>query len=300
MNWAYKISLGAFLLATTIWLFSFQDTKISEQAEEDIKNLTRDYIQAFNEHDADKLANFWDDKARYTNLSTRETLQGKDEITNYFRDDLKDSTDSKLNIIIENIKLDDTGKAIEKGTAVTTFKDMPEQKSAFIAEWTYVNDAWKLQKVLEVDLQNPPTHYEQLKDLEWLVGKWNGKHEYSELSLNADWKENKNFLMQNFNINVLGQKNLDLKQIIGWDPLRKQVRSWMIDSDGGFGEGFWNKVDDHWYVSMSFILPDGRKASATHIYKKVDNNTFTFASQDRDVDGKILPNVKPFTINKVQ
>jgi hypothetical protein len=41
-------------------------------------------------------------------------------------------------------------------------------------------------------------------------------------------------------------------------------------------------------------LPDGRKASATNIYTIVDDNTFTWKSVSREVDGEFLPNVEEF------
>ncbi len=300
MNWAYKISIAALVLITTVGLFSFQETKQSNFDAAGIKDQTNSYVKAFNERDPKKLLSLWAPQAIYVNLSTHERFQGIDEISSYFNEQLKNSADSKLNIEIESIELDQSGKVIEKGTAITTSNNEPDKKSAFVAEWTHVNDSWKLQKVLEIDIETPPSHYEQLKELAWLVGKWAGEHEYADLILNVEWDENKNFLLQNFTVDVLGRKNLDGKQIIGWDPIRKKIRTWMIDSDGGFGEGFWTKQGDDWYVGMSYVLPDGRRASATHVYKKVDNHTFTFAAEDRDVDGQILPNLKSFTITKVQ
>jgi hypothetical protein len=38
-------------------------------------------------------------------------------------------------------------------------------------------------------------------------------------------------------------------------------------------------------------LPDGRKSSAVNILTKVDDNTFTWQSIQRYVDGELLPNV---------
>jgi len=32
-------------------------------------------------------------------------------------------------------------------------------------------------------------------------------------------------------------------QIIGWGPAAKQMRSWVFDSDGGFGTVIWSKKD---------------------------------------------------------
>ena len=88
--------------------------------------------------------------------------------------------------------------------------------------------------------------------------------------------------------------DLEGTQIVGWDPAAGTIRSWMFDSDGGFGEGVWSKKGNSWIVKFSQVLPDGRKASATNIYTIVDDNTFTWKSVGREVDGEFLPNVDEF------
>ena len=80
---------------------------------------------------------------------------------------------------------------------------------------------------------------------------------------------------------------LEGTQVIGWDPAADTIRSWMFDSDGGFGEGTWSKKDNSWIVKFNQVLPDGRKASATNIYTIVDGNTFTWKSIGRKVDGRV-------------
>lgn len=294
MSWLYKI---------TLVLVSFPFISYSEipsaTDEASIKNVTSDYVQAFNQHDADKLTSLWAPDANYVNLTTHETLQGEEEIKRYFDNQLKDKRDSILEITIDNIQFNQQGNAIEKGTAIVKVKDQPENKSFFLAELTRTNNTWALQKVIELEDIPPSLPNKQLKDLDWLLGKWKSQTEYADLSLNIEWGENKHFLSQNFIVTVLEQKIIDGKQIIGWDPINKKVFSWMIDSDGGYGESSWRQQGEQWYVSLSFTLSDGRRASATHIYKKIDENTFTFASENRDLDGKILPDIKPITFKKI-
>lgn len=140
------------------------------------------------------------------------------------------------------------------------------------------------------------SHYDHLKDLEWLVGQWIDKENDIEMTLVCRWDKNRNFLIQNFVTKILNQEEIEGQQIIGWDPTEKRIRSWVFDSDGGFGESFWSQDDNSWYSTISFTLPDGRRASATHIYTKIDNNTYTFASVTRDVDGKLLPDIGPFKV----
>jgi hypothetical protein len=80
-------------------------------------------------------------------------------------------------------------------------------------------------------------------------------------------------------------------QIVGWDPVAKQIRSWVFDSDGGFSEGKWKRKGDRWLIQQVGTLPDGGKSSAVNVLKKVDNNSFTWQSIERSVDGEPLPNV---------
>ena len=92
---------------------------------------------------------------------------------------------------------------------------------------------------------------------------------------------------------------LEGQQIIGWDPVKETIRSWIFDSDGGFGGSLWSKRGDNkWYAHTHFTLADGRKASAMHVYTKINDTTYTFESRARDIDGQLLPNIGPFTVNK--
>jgi hypothetical protein len=106
------------------------------------------------------------------------------------------------------------------------------------------------------------------------------------------WTKNKTFLNYSFKVSAPGVDDLEGTQVIGWDPAAGTIRSWMFDSDGGFGEGVWTKKDNSWIVKFSQVLPDGRKASATNIYALADGNTFTWRSIGRKVDGEFLPNTE--------
>lgn len=279
-------------------LFTF--STLSGQDETGIKNNFSAYQEAFNKRDVSKLKALWAPEAIYQNLTTKEIIQGNDEIADYFEEEFENLGDETLNIASDKMEFPAPGKAIVKGIATTQSKGETQQKSAFVAELSNANGSWVLQKVTEVEIQAPPTHFEQLKELEWLVGKWEGSKDDVDFSIDTAWDENKNFLNQKFSIVMLDQKELTGQQIIGWDDEKKKIRSWLFDSDGGFGEGFWNKDGDSWYVGMTFNLPDGRKGSATQIYKKNDARTYTFAAEDRDIGGKLLPDTQPITITKIQ
>jgi hypothetical protein len=131
------------------------------------------------------------------------------------------------------------------------------------------------------------------------VGEWIDNDDTVNFTSRYAWDKNKNFLTQHFSMAVLDQETIKGQQIIGWDPYLQSIRSWIFDSSGGFGESLWSKQDNQWYAETSYTLPDGGKASATHIYAEVDPNNYTFSSEGRDIDGTVLPNIGPFNVIRV-
>jgi hypothetical protein len=95
---------------------------------------------------------------------------------------------------------------------------------------------------------------------------------------------------------VYGLDGLEGYQIIGWDPLEKKFRSWVYDSDGGFGTGLWSKKGDGWQVAMNYVLSDGSKATAVNIYDKISSDSYNFSSIDRQLDGKKIENIEPVEV----
>jgi hypothetical protein len=141
-----------------------------------------------------------------------------------------------------------------------------------------------------------PSHYEQLKGLEWIVGEWIDRDENSSVHTTCKWTKNKNFISRSFAVSFGDQVNLEGTQVIGWDPSKQVIRSWIFDSDGGFGVGVWSQKGNRWTIRALRVLPDGRKASAVNVLTHVDDNSFTWESTGREVDGELLPNLGPITV----
>ncbi len=148
--------------------------------------------------------------------------------------------------------------------------------------------------------QSIQTHHEELKKLDWLVGQWldQDKDDDLDINLSYSWDEHKNFLTNKFTILSKNKKEMDGKQIIGWDPSTKEIRSWVFDSDGGFGHGIWRQKGDLWIVESAYTLPNGQKASSINIYKKMDDNNYSYESTGRSIDGEFLPDIEPVTITR--
>lgn len=150
----------------------------------------------------------------------------------------------------------------------------------------------------ENDLQASPRPYDKLQDLSWLIGTWEDTDEDTSVERKAAWDDSKNFINEQFAITTLKKKILHGQQIIGWDPVRKEIRSWIFDSDGGFGEAIWQKEGENWNVSTTYTLADGRKASSVYIYSDITPASYTWQSTGRIVEGELLPNIEPVKVVK--
>ncbi len=101
------------------------------------------------------------------------------------------------------------------------------------------------------------------------------------------WTDNGSFLLRSFDVRVKGKPALTGTQRIGWDPLTKQLKSWVFDSNGGHGEGLWMRSGDQWIVKATGVRSDGRVATATQVLTRVSKDTLRWKSIDRTIGSEI-------------
>lgn len=274
-----------------------QNEKPDEKA---IQKIIQAYQEAYNQQDAAKLAALWTSDAIYTNPVTNESAEGREAIENLFKKKFAESKKRHLEVVVKSIEFPTPDEAFENGVMKVIMSDQSAQQAAYQMRYVKENGKWMLDAISEIKLQEPFSNFEQLKDLAWLVGKWQDPDDNILIVFDNRWDKNRNFITQNFQMKIYGQDDIEGKQIIAWDPVKETVRSWVFDSDGGFGDGTWEKVDKSWYATMNYTLGDGRIGSSKNIYTPVDNNSYTFASIEREVDGEILPDLDPVTVEKVE
>ena len=273
----------------------------ADQADDEaaIRKSDDAYVEAYNKQDAKSLAALWSPEAVYVDPETGEESVGREEIEKEFADTFADNKDAKLEIKVNAIKFMSPNVAVESGTArIIRPKDEPDE-STYSALFVKREGKWLLDRVTEEEPPAPPpSNYEHLKDLEWMVGSWidDDKDDDATIQTDCSWTKNKNFMTRSFAVVVGDKVDMSGMQIIGWDPIAKQIRSWIFDSDGGFAEGKWKRKGDRWLIQQAGTLPDGRKSSAVNIIKKVDNDSFTWQTVQRSVDGDVLPDVDEITI----
>lgn len=294
-----KYSKIVLTLLAAVFLAGSGNAQQNEGSEEKaVRNVAQAYQEAYNQQDAAKLTALWASDASYTNPVTGESAEGKEAIEKLFKEKFAEGKKRHLEVEIKSIEFPNADEAIETGVMKVTVSDQPVRQLAYRLEYVKENGKWLLNDFNEIELQEAPSNFEQLKALAWMVGKWEDADDNVQILFDTQWDKYKNFITQHFQMKIYGQDDIEGKQIIAWDPEKELIRSWVFDSDGGFGEGTWEKIDKSWYATMRYTLGDGRIASSKNIYTPVDDHSYTFASVEREVDGDILPDMNPVTIEK--
>jgi uncharacterized protein (TIGR02246 family) len=274
--------------------------QVQRQAESEaaIRKAVEGYVVAFNKRDAKALAALWSPEAVYTNPLSGEEVVGRDAIEKQFIGVFAEVKEAKLEVTTLSINFVSPNVAIEQGTAKVIVPEETPELTQYTAVYVKRGEEWLLDRMTEEGVPNILSHYERLKDLEWMVGSWVDQDEESKVTTECSWTKNNNFLTRSFTVQVGDQIEMAGMQIIGWDPLEKKIRSWVFDSDGGFAEGSWKKQGNQWHIHQTGVLPDGRKSSSVNVITYIDDNTCTLQSVNRVVDGEILPNIDEVQISK--
>jgi hypothetical protein len=148
-------------------------------------------------------------------------------------------------------------------------------------------------------LREWPDEGVSLRDLDWLIGTWQAKNDDTEVRSKYEWDANKNSIRCQFTIKSPG-RNVSATQIIMKDPRSGQLRSWIFEDDGGFGDGEWTRDGKKWVIEASGVEADGGELTAKNIITPVDKDTFIWQSTERTLDDDDLPDILPVKVTRVK
>ena len=159
---------------------------------------------------------------------------------------------------------------------------------------------WYLESVREA-ITVPPTNFEHLQDLAFLIGDWTedvakGGAAKASYSLAAQG----NFLVNTFDLTMQDVSIAGGVQWIGWDTAGKKARSWTFLFNGGFAEAVWAKDANTWKIALTATMRDGKTMTATNVLTKIDADHFSVQFIDRKLDGQPLPDEQAVAMKRVQ
>jgi len=237
-------------------------------------------VKAFNAGKADEVAAMFHPQAEF---SDEEGLvyQGRPAIQELLTKYFAKFPGAKLTLEVESIKV--IGPvAFEEGTRSTVTKDETGMaRVLYSAVRSKIGNEWQIISLRDSADDSDLTPHDLLEPLAWLVGDWVNEGNDAVVRISYRWSDDKNFLLGDFFVSRAGSTVMQSTQRIGWDPLAGKVRSWMFDSDGGFGEGYWTHVDGTWVIKSTAVLPDGQTGSATVTVAPLGNDRYVMKGTDR-------------------
>jgi len=264
-----------------------------------ITDSAKAFVEAFHKGDAKAVAAFWMPDGDYVDQDGR-VLRGRKAIEDAYAELFAAKKGLKLRIDVASIRFPTPDLAIEDGTSAAL---SPDGNAPVRARYNNVlikkNGQWLLASVRESAYADP-SNYEHLRGLDWMIGEWVEENANGPMShISFEWVPSDNFISATRTADYKDASLDNGRQIIGWDPASKQIRSWSFEADGGFGESTWARDGAKWIVKTKATMADGSAVTATSIFTPVDGKTVKWQSKERTVNGKPMPDTKETTMKRV-
>jgi len=272
----------------------------ADQAKEEvaIRASVAAYVVAFNKGDAKAIAAQWAPDAVYSNPMTGEEVTGRKAIEAQLVKIFKDAKETKIEVDVNSIRFLSPSVAIEEGTARVLRPGDEPDVTIYSCMHVKAGGKWLVDRMTEQSESVFRSNYQHLKDLQWMIGTWVDQDGSATIKTTSQWSKNQNFITRRFSVSIDGESDLSGMQLIGWDPVAQNIRSWVFDSDGGFGDSTWKKKENKWVIRSAATLSDGRKASAVKTLTVLDDQTITWQASGRSINGEILPNIDPIRLTR--
>ncbi len=264
--------------------------------EKAIHALLDEFVKAFNAGNAGATADTYTETALVVD-ERGERVEGRAAIRDQYAASFADNPGSTIAIKVDALRFLGPETALEQGRTTITpagGAGAPEI-TRFTAIYVKQGGHWR-QAAVRDELAQDLTPHERLKELEWLVGDWINESEAAVVSTSCGWAKGGHFLDREFTVKTAGQPILSGTQRIGWDPLRQQFKTWIFDSGGGHGEGYFTRTGNQWVVKVEGVGREGKPVSATNIITRQGKDRMSWQSTERTVGGSAVPGIEEFTI----
>jgi uncharacterized protein (TIGR02246 family) len=250
------------------------------------------FSRAFGAGDAKAIGEGFTDDAVVIDPDGEET-RGKAAVTQMYTSSLQENPGLKLETEVAEVRFITPDVArVEGQTRISAGGDAADF-TRFSALMVRKDGQWKSAEIREFTAPaEDVTPYERLKDLEWMVGHWVDESGNNKVESDVRWADNNSYLIRTYTVNVAGEKSASGTMFIGWDPQTGQIKSWVFDSEGGHGEGYWTRTgENEWIVKAQGVLRDGRPNSATQVHTILNKDSVKTDSIDRIIGGQVAPDI---------
>jgi uncharacterized protein (TIGR02246 family) len=267
------------------------DHKRDEKA---IRKLSAEFARALAKGDAKAVAGFWTEEGEYL-ADDGTAFRGRAAIAKAFAAYFAENPKLRVEGRVESVRFVSRDSAVEEGhLRVHKAKEVQPTSRRFSALFVREDGRWRLAL-----LRNWPDEGSALHDLDWLIGTWVAKAGGREVRTTYAWAEGKKFIRARFTIKDKTGTTSGTQRI-GRDPRTGQLRSWLFEDDGGFGEATWSWDGERWVLDATGVEADGSELTATNLLTPRGPDAFTWQSTNRTEDGEEAPDVPPIKVTRVK
>lgn len=247
--------------------------------------------------DAKGLSALWAEDCEYVDIDGTQT-KGRKDLEQRFASVFAAKGIPRMQVATDSVKFLAPSVALAEGRVQREQDGQIHTDSRFSLILVRGADGWLISKASERAFV-ASTNYDYLKPFDWIVGNWTAQNDGTSVNLSAEWVPSKNFILCRYvTTKQTGKTSVDM-QIIGWDPILNQPRSWHFDNTGGFGQGLWSKVNNQWSCEASGVESDGSTTKSRNIFLVNGPDKFSWSSQNRSVNGMAVGDAASLTVQRV-
>ncbi|MDE2508977.1 MAG: SgcJ/EcaC family oxidoreductase [Planctomycetota bacterium] len=264
--------------------------------EKAIAALVAKFTTAFNKGDAAAAAATFTEDALVVD-ETGGRAEGRAAIQGQLASLFEDEPGAKIAIKPTAMRFLSATTAFEEGRTTITpaaASEAPEV-TKFTVVYVKVDGNW-LQAAVRDEPARDLSPHDRLKELQWMVGEWVNESQDAVVDTTCKWSEDGNFLIREFTMKTQGRPVLSGTQRVGWDPLTRRFKTWIFDSEGGHGEGFFTRSGNQWMVKVEGVGNSGQASSATNIITRLGKDRMSWQSTERTLGASAAPGVDEFVV----
>jgi uncharacterized protein (TIGR02246 family) len=298
-TYVFAATIGLLAVAVTGFIIA-QDKPTAQRAAEEqaIREASKAFAQAFQKGDAQAVGAFWTEEGEYIDDEGKQ-VHGRAALGKAYADFFAKRAEVTADIKIDQIRFLSPDTAVEEGTFTVKAKNRPANASRYSTLWVRQGGRWQI--ALLKEWSDETTGRANLEDVAWLIGTWESDGPELKARTTYDWAENKVFIRVRYTITPKkdAQKAIIGTQMIGIDPGTGTIRAWTFDADGSIGDAFWEWDGDRWVITSAGTLADGSETTAQNFLTRTGDDTFTWKSVKRTLNGETLPDIGPVTVKRV-
>ena len=292
------VSISVLLIANSPAQEPAEDKRNADRQSQElvIRANVEQFVKAYNAHDAKAVADLFLPQSQIVDEND-DTIQGRENIEKLFADVFTEEPQTGIKVHVESIRFIGDKLALEMGSTTTV---PPAGRTPEVGRYSamhiLMDGKWSMGLVRDIPAE--PTHRDHLETIAWLVGDWIDESPDGKVRTSCRWSDDKSFLLQDITVHQAEKEVMKISQRIGWDPLRKQFKAWMFDSEGGYGESNWTPTETGWLIKVSSVNTDGTIASATNHIEVTGLDRYLFESADRVSGNEVLPPVRVVVVRQ--